>query len=340
MAKSNKMKITDSILCSTDSSSESDYIIDFKNSSFKRNEPCNEISNIAKRLKSSNLEWNGNAVIYTRVSSQRQTEGTSLNSQLQFCQDYCKQHNFKIVNSFEDVGSARIMSKQKSLSKFMEDDNKDINFIVFDPSRLTRSVEDGSRFLNYCSARNITIHFVNDNLVSSNSLDIKKILSKFVDSEVESNMISTRVKASITFRKRNKTYAPSLAPFGFRYIKTDMGRKLVEIEEEQKIIKVIVGLYYGSEAKPIEKLLTEITGTKQELCLINDDSSVEIIEKGNMSKKSVAEFLNTLAITKRGNKWSSASVSFITDRYLEKETPLSIEPILRTESSDSELEDF
>jgi hypothetical protein len=161
-------------------------------------------------------------------------------------------------------------------------------------------------------------------------LDIKTILSKFVDSEVESNMISTRVKAYITFRKRNKTYAPSLAPFGFKYIKTSAGRKLVENEEEQKIVKIIIGLYYGSQAKPIEKLLTELTGINQELCLINDDSSIERIERGNMSKKSIAEFLNMLSITKRGNKWSGISISLIIDKY----TPVE----LINESSDSELD--
>lgn len=301
----------------------------------KRGISSDEIISISKKFKSSNLEWCGSAVIYTRVSSQRQSEGTSLDSQFQFCQDYCKQHNFKVVDSYEDVGSARVMSKQKHLTKFMDADYKDINFIVFDPSRLTRSVEDGSRFLNYCNNRNITIHFIHNNLVSSNSSDIKTILSKFVDSEVESNMISARVKASIEYRKRNRVWVPSVSPYGFRYNKTD--KKLVEVEEEQKIIKVIIGLYYGSKTEPIEKLLTEITGKKQEICLDNDEeSSVKTIDKGNMTKNSVADFLNMLDITKRGNKWSGLSVGYIIDRF--EDVKISNITCQKEESSDSEYE--
>ncbi len=81
------------------------------------------ISNICNLFSHKTLKYDGSAIIYTRVSTGKQTLGTSLSSQQMICKEYCKKKNFKIINEYSESVSAKNMCNQTELQKIVEENN-------------------------------------------------------------------------------------------------------------------------------------------------------------------------------------------------------------------------
>jgi DNA invertase Pin-like site-specific DNA recombinase len=277
-----------------------------KNSENIEDNLCNQLSR--------NHIVNSNAIIYCRVSTKNQTFGTSLESQKLFCQEYCSKNNLNIKLIINETNSAKSMNNQEELNNFLEF-NEDIILIVYEPSRLSRNLKDFVKFVDTCNKKNITIHFVHDDLVSSNSSDFKKILSGIVDGETESKNIGLRVKRSIKYRKLKGTYKSSIPKYGYKYIKSNGQTQSSINMVERRIINLIQKLYCGSDIETINKLLVQITGTTQELYFTtNPEESIEKIEYGNMRITDIVHFLNSIPITRRNKVWNSNAVSQIVNR--------------------------
>lgn len=87
-----------------------------------------------------------NAVIYCRVSSKEQVEGTSLESQELACRDYAKRHNVAISKVFVEQGeSAKFADRTQLLEllTYCKDKKKQIEILlVWKIDRFARNVED------------------------------------------------------------------------------------------------------------------------------------------------------------------------------------------------------
>jgi DNA invertase Pin-like site-specific DNA recombinase len=254
---------------------------------------------------------NTSAIVYCRVSTKTQVFGTSLESQKLFCQEYCSNNNLNIKSIISESNSAKSMNKQVELNNLLKL-NENINLVVYEPSRLSRNLSDFVNFIDQCKERNITIHFVHEELVSSNSSDLKKILSEIVDGETESKNIGMRVKRSIKYRKLQGTYKSSIPKYGYKYIKNNLGtHKIINIEE-QRISNLINKLYWGSDIKSINHLLVKITGETHELYFtIVPEESVNKIDYGNMRMVDIVNFLNSIPILRRNKEWTSNAISKI-----------------------------
>lgn len=247
---------------------------------------------------------NNLAIIYCRISTARQQYGSSLDSQQTLCNDYCNLMKFNIISTVKEICSATLMIQQKELNNIIMS-NSNINLIVLESSRLCRNIKDFVTLLDTCNNKNITIHFVKNNITSNNSQDIKKMISNVYDAETESKTLSDRIKTSIMYRKRMKTYLPSNPSFG--YIIKD--KKLYCNETEQDVIKLINKLFWGSDANSINLLLFKLTNSNEEICdLYNNDELYEV-EHGNMRIIDIVYFLNNLDIKFRGKDWNSNSIS-------------------------------
>lgn len=259
-----------------------------------------------------------NAVIYCRVSTKNQTFGTSLESQQQLCQEYCSENNLNVSSVVNEINSAKNMKNQIELTNILKSYNN-ITLVVYEPSRLSRNLKDFVEFTEECKKQNITIHFVQDNLDSSNTIDFKKILSGVVDGQTESINLSLRVKRSITHRKLTGNYHPSVAPYGYKYSKERImgGYKTVNRPnlQEKNIIDLINKLYWGSNIDYINSLLVRITGKPQELYFHGDpEQPVDKIEYGNMRMVDIANFLNSIPILRRNKEWTGTSISHILNK--------------------------
>lgn len=282
-----------------------------------------DIDNLCSGFKSNQIKSNGNAIIYCRVSTQNQTFGFSLDTQMEASISYCADSNYKIIDIVHEVCSAKEMSQQKKLIELINS-NENIHIIIHDPSRLSRNISDFTQLLHICETKKITLHFVSDKLITNNNTDIKTILSSVYDSEIEIKTLSKRVRASIEQRKRNKTYLPSVPRYGYSYEKELNNDRIIRTvkknESEQKVIGLINKMYWGSNIKPVENILQELTGETHEIFnWINPEEKVSKIEFGNMTFVDIANFLNSIELTKREREWTPDSVSdIINERNLTK----------------------
>jgi DNA invertase Pin-like site-specific DNA recombinase len=83
-------------------------------------------------------------IIYTRVSSDAQVKGTSLDEQLTACQKYCNDNNIQILESFKEEGES---AKSTDRQEFLEAieycrKNKVDAFVVWKVDRFARNVAD------------------------------------------------------------------------------------------------------------------------------------------------------------------------------------------------------
>jgi DNA invertase Pin-like site-specific DNA recombinase len=254
-----------------------------------------------------------NAIIYCRVSTKNQTNGTSLNSQEYYCKQYCSDNNLTITNIVHEICSAKTTDKQKKLLDIIDTYNN-INLVFFEPTRFSRNVCDFTNLLNKCSVNNIIIHSVTGNMNTSNNNDTKNILSNVFDGEIEINTLSRRIKKSIEYRKTHKTYISTIARYGYCHKTTRVNNRMQKIiarnEDEQNIIALINKLYYGSDIKSVHKLLFKITKVNHTIIdyKANGDE-VDFINYGNMKYIDIANFLNLNNILKRNKQWQSSSIS-------------------------------
>ena len=91
-------------------------------------------------------ETNMRTVIYTRVSTRKQTDNTSLEGQLRECYKIAEQYGYQIIDTFgESFESAKSFINRKEFEKvikFVQDKKNNIAFILFyDFDRFARDIE-------------------------------------------------------------------------------------------------------------------------------------------------------------------------------------------------------
>lgn len=268
-----------------------------------------EIGSLTNKL---TLKNNGKAVIYARVSSKNQMNGVSIPSQIQFCENYCIDNDYEIIDSVTETISAKTITKQVKLNKIVNENNN-IHLVVYDASRLSRNLKDCINYIDLCKSKNITIHFVEKKMISTCYSDMKHIVNDVIDSETEIRNISTRIKRAIRYKKINNTFFPSVPKYGTRYIGKGVSKSVTVNDNEQKIIKLIKLMFFGGKVTEIENLLKEITGNKTHK-LYDYSSGVysfDRVEYGNLNYKDIAEFLNYISIFRREKPWTSGSIKTI-----------------------------
>ena len=276
------------------------------------------MNNITSMFSSSAIKET--AVIYARCStlSQNQDKGTSLHTQTAECMNYCKQHNFEILEVISEVVSGHNGNKQTYntiLEKY-----KNTNVIISDPSRLSRNIVDATKFLDNCNKNKNKVHSVRDNIVCDSPYNSKLFTNLIYDAMIESNTISKRIRSSINIRRKMGSHI-GMAPYGYNIkhvidLNTGMKmRKLVENPNEMKIIKLINLMYYGSTSKQFYTALYNVDSDCTYKLEDNNGFPIDIIYYGNVWPFNIAAVLNECNIDYRDKKWNSNLIKNIVRRY-------------------------
>ena len=279
--------------------------------SSSKNNYINQNISIDDMMQNINININNSeAIIYARVSSKNQVYGDSLHLQLQECKKYCEENNLLVVKKVQEICSARDMNKLKNLLEILNN-CKDVNLIIFEPTRFSRNPKDYHNILPYLIEKNIVLHFVQGKLVSNNNNHKKIISSLIIDGQIESENLSRRIKTSVKFRKHNNIFCPSVPRFGYSNCK--ISKKQIINNSENNICELIKKLYFGGTAESINKLLILITGNPEHKIYDYKNESVKVlqVQYGNLSVNDVKEFLNYCNIYKRGKPWTSYSIKKI-----------------------------
>jgi site-specific DNA recombinase len=121
------------------------------------------------------------AVIFTRVSSERQEDGHSLNAQLKRLQEYCDRRGFTVIKELEASESSTIGDRKKFhiMIDFIKSEHKKIKsriaLVVDSVDRLQRSFKECPLIDDLMQANIVEVHFYKENFFlskDSSSTDI------------------------------------------------------------------------------------------------------------------------------------------------------------------------
>lgn len=105
-------------------------------------------------------------IIYTRVSSDEQVKGTSLDTQEEACLEYCKSKGIEVVKIFRDEGeSAKTLDRKEFLNAIdfcQRNKGKLDAFIVYKLDRFSRNAEAHFEVKALLSKANVTLHSVTE----------------------------------------------------------------------------------------------------------------------------------------------------------------------------------
>lgn len=267
----------------------------------------NDLNNITKGINKMNSSY---GIYYGRVSTKDQRDNNdSLETQKKYCLEYANKNNINIIDYALEAASAKLMKTQKGLIQLINNNDNIQHLVVFSPDRLSRNFYDFINLNKLLDEQKITLHFVKDNLISSNSNNLLEIRSKIQEAQNENEIKGTRIKLDISKRKLNGTYYPSTTKYGNKYVcQIKNGKKYKQLEKnpnEQLVIKLINELDHGT-VKNVNSLIELITGKNPEY--IFDDPDCNNIDSGNVRYVDIARILNDNNITRRNFKWSGYSV--------------------------------
>ncbi len=264
-------------------------------------------------------------IIYLRCSSKKQNDQENgqhgFDTQEQDCIQYANANGFEVIDTIKQTRRATSMSGLDILS--IPKRYEGVNVILADPSRLSRSYADGTKFIEDCEAKKIVLHFARDNISSDTTVGKKMILNLLIDANEESKIFSKRVLSAVRQKQR---YGSKMgcAKYGFELYRVNTeGFPIMKErprEDEQKIIKLLCMYYFGSDLNLFYELFRNITNDNHFRMLYEEDGQIkeyECIEYGYFKYADVANFLNRSNIQKRGKVWTKSGVKNVIDSLID-----------------------
>ena len=181
-------------------------------------------------------------VAYCRVSTNKEEQLDSLESQQKFFGEYSKRNGYSLIKIYADEGkSGTKMKNRTELLKMLSDANKGLFDVVLikDVSRLARNTLDFLTSIRKLKALGIKVIFVNYDQTSSDSSEFMLTMLSAIAQEESAN-ISKRVK----FGKKinaEKGRVPNLI-YGYDKIPGDYFNLSIN-ETESAVVKQIFDMY-------------------------------------------------------------------------------------------------
>lgn len=213
--------------------------------------------------------------IYARVSTDEQAKGYSLQTQLESCQTYAKEHGYIVIETFADDYTGAVMDRP-ALNKLRDlIASETINaVIVYDVDRLARKSAYQVLIEEEFKQAGVTIEFVMGQYEDSDEGRLQKQI-KGVIAEYEKAKILERSKRG----KRGKAKSGFVLtgarpPYGYK-VKSEPHKAWLEIDEDEAaIVRMVYDWYLNGDesgkplsangiAKRLTKLAIPTRGDKQ-----------------------------------------------------------------------------
>lgn len=182
-------------------------------------------------------------VSYLRVSTANQIDNTSIETQREKIDLYCKLNNFEIIEEFKDEAiSGKSEHNRKSYKEMLDfifnKDNKIDAIVVYKSDRIHRSLKNLMLMLDDLQEENISFISITEQFDTSTpqGMLFLQMLGSFA--EFERKIIAERTKGGRISNGKNELYPGGRLPIG--YILQD--KELIVNEEEAEIVKNIFRL--------------------------------------------------------------------------------------------------
>ncbi|WAJ25178.1 recombinase family protein [Lacrimispora xylanolytica] len=182
---------------------------------------------------------NQRCYIYTRVSTEMQVDGYSLDAQKEEIKEYTQYKKMTIVDEYSDVGSGKNVKGRPDFLRMINDikEGKDkVDFVlVFKLSRFGRNAADVLGTLQIIQDYGVNLISVADNIDSSQDGGKLMISVLSAVSEIERENILVQTMEGRKQKAREGKWNGGFAPYGY---KLENG-ELVIAKDEVKVVEVI-----------------------------------------------------------------------------------------------------
>ncbi len=218
----------------------------------------------------------------------------SIDSQKTIIMKYCIEKKLFISSiKIDDGVSGRYQNKLVGLQEIISTIKKDEYLLFLDMSRFGRNAASGIQILDDLHKKGVKIYSILDGMNYDTPSSQHCIRSTLSCAQLESDIKSAKVKASIQNIKDKGGYIGSTPPYGFKINKTDYLKKLEEDLYEQKILKII----------------------GQSIYIFNNNN-----QNNNHNKyKIIAEQLNFQHIKIRGKEFTSETIKYLVKNRVKRE---------------------
>lgn len=264
------------------------------------------------------------AVVYTRVSTDKEEQKLSLAMQREVYEEYCVKHNFELVEIFADEGFSGTNARREKFIEMMyragldfikRDNDSDIfetsnrkpefdYIITKDVSRYARNQEIGMSTARQLLALGVYINFEHGG-VSTEDRHWKLMLPiLFSVAEGYSQDLSEKIKFTKKHNARKHRYRPSRLPFGYTW---DKERNVVKVPEQEKIVKYIFDNYHEKGGMLLTKELNEMNIPTQRGHKWSSDKITRIIKNRTYTGTALANqtYKDDVTATKRKKREES-----------------------------------
>lgn len=168
------------------------------------------------------------AVIFCRISDQKQDEGFSLAAQEKYALEYCKLKNFEIHNTFSIIETGSKAGKRtkfeemvREIQKYLKSKSTQLHLIVEKPDRLTRNFTSKEQLEALVMAGKLVIHYYKDRRIVDKyaspadifTEDIMTSLSKYT-----AGNISRETKKGMKEKAAQGCF-PARPPIGYKNVR-------------------------------------------------------------------------------------------------------------------------
>lgn len=218
---------------------------------------------------------------YTRVSTELQIDGYSLEAQKERLRREAKHRGMQVVGEYSDEGkSGKNIAGRPEFKQMMKDiksGKDDVDYVlVFKLSRFGRNAADTLNSLQYMEDYGVNLLCVEDNIDSAGASG-KLIISVLASvAEIERANISEQTMAGRKQKARDGKWNGGFAPYGYKLVAKDgeKSKVLVINEEEAELVRLIYKKFLeGMGIGNVAKWLNENGYTKK----IRQNGSVSLI---------------------------------------------------------------
>lgn len=182
------------------------------------------------------MQFQEKAVVYLRVSSEKQEDGFSLDAQEKMALRYAQEHNLVVVKRWKVQESAWGKKERKYFTEMLDflKRNPSVKHVIFDVvDRMTRNDADKVRVYSLIKYDNKTVHFSRSNrMLNKDNLDSATEFN--IDIEVAaakklSNDIAYKTRMGMTEKAEQGIY-PAKASLGYQNIRNRNGESFIEVD--------------------------------------------------------------------------------------------------------------
>ena len=198
------------------------------------------------------------AIVFARVSSREQEQGSSTESQLKIMKDYCEKYSLKVIKIYNLTESSTNGERKKfwEMITFIKSQKKKTAIIVHCIDRLQRGYKECVEVENLLTKDVVEVHFLKEGLTlhkESSSSDIMRYDMGVLSAKMYIGSMRDNVKRSLNFN-RDQGKWQSFAPIGYLNTRDISDRATIIVDDERAPIVVKLFEAYATGMHSLKSL--------------------------------------------------------------------------------------